>query len=308
VIVATLLVVRTAGGQPASQPASPAPVRLVVSGDAAPGLDPQRIRMRLAAEIGRPVDLTEDRDPALPEVVAESPGQPAVVTVSYRAEANELTVSYARPGGEPLSRTVRPGAGDDPAEVAVLLAGNLVRDQASELLAPVVVAVRAPAAPPADAAAVTVAAPEAPPEADGQSRLPTILRADRVEAIVWGGNLGLLNAGVRLSNPHAYAILALSGHGEDGRYMAGGGLALGTSFTWAPFAAESDIGATFMYGLDHRGYTNTRLVALVREAVACAVGAGVTVFLGVSGALITRFYSSGPDAETGVEVFGGFRL
>jgi hypothetical protein len=116
-----------------------------------------------------------------------------------------------------------------------------------------------------------------------------------------------MNAGLRLSNRQAYAIPAMAAHREDGRYMVGGGLALGTRIPLGLFDGEGDVGATFMYGLDHTGYTKTRLVTRARAAVAYTSSAGVTVFLGVARAFITHFYSA-PENEWGTEVFGGVRL
>src|SRR5262249_29177860 len=141
------------------QSAAAPPFRLVVeatapSSEAPAALDPGKLRSDLERELGRPVVLG-----------AEPAPDAGVVTIAYRAAANELTVIFVAPGREPLTRTASPPAGEDVAALAVLLAGNLMRDQASELLgpppSPVVVPIASGPAPPPE---VSVAAEPAADE------------------------------------------------------------------------------------------------------------------------------------------------
>jgi hypothetical protein len=105
----------------ASVPAE-APVLLVLHGDA---LDGARLEALLEAELGREV------------VLARAPGEAApsaVLTIAHRPAARELAVTWER-GGQTLTRLV--AAPSEQAAVegdAVMLAGNLAREQVATLL------------------------------------------------------------------------------------------------------------------------------------------------------------------------------
>jgi hypothetical protein len=127
---------------PASEPRD-APVLLVVHGDS---LDRPRLEGLLEAELGREVVLG-----------AASAGEPfGVLTIAHRPAAKELAVTWER-GGQTLTRLVAAPAEAGAAETdAVLLAGNLAREQVATLL---------PAAP-------ETLAPERPAPASARDAAP----------------------------------------------------------------------------------------------------------------------------------------
>ncbi len=272
VLVAGVLSARGA----VAQPALAEPLRLTLAGDAVARFDGERTRARLAAETGRPVML-DDRVPR------GASGSAALVTITYRAGENELTVRHAPITGDAVTRTIVVGAGGDALEAAILLAGNLVRDQASELLAaPAAVAdegAAAPAprptditlgtrAPRADDPAMQPAArgPDVIPVAASAGRArtavagvrlaptpppwPSLPPVDRIEAAAWAGNLTLMNIGLRFSGRYVFALVNASAHVENDRRMVGPGMAIGVRYPWRQLAGEADIGTTFLYGLD----------------------------------------------------------
>lgn len=127
----------------AEPPASDASILLLVHGDELPK---ERLRNRVASELGRPVALG-------------GTGSLGVVTVTYRLRAKELAVTWDGPKRTTVSRVVTaPARLDDVVRDAAILAGNLARDEASELIAP-------PAPPPAvpSPTAPSAEAPSAPP-------------------------------------------------------------------------------------------------------------------------------------------------
>ncbi len=98
---------------------------LVVLEIAAGPLDRDRVRAEIARELGAEVVAPED-----PRAAA------AAGTLGVVAKAGSLTVSYRASARAPLVRTVPLPADARQAEsVAVLLAGNLARDEAAELVA-----------------------------------------------------------------------------------------------------------------------------------------------------------------------------
>jgi hypothetical protein len=206
--------------------------------------------------------------------------------------------------------------------MAVLLAGNLMRDQAAELLgpppAPVVAVAPVPAPPPPDAEL------QAQPTEDGAGASERFAGL-RVGGDVWTGTLSLLNVGLRLSGETAYLLLSASGHEEKGRYMAGGGLAVGGHLPlFGPHACEIDLGATYIRGLDslippkqdpnvangsepNLNYTNSRLITRVRVSLVFRVHPLVALFAGTAIAMTTHFYGV-IDNDYGPELFAGVRL
>jgi hypothetical protein len=110
-------------------------------------LDPERVRAALERELGKPVLLSDDESAPLELEVSED---------------GRLSVRYSRSAGPDLVRQVDLPADDERAlEVMALLAGNLTRDEASELIDSLNAA--APAAPAAPAPPPPAAAPEPPP-------------------------------------------------------------------------------------------------------------------------------------------------
>lgn len=155
--VTTVLATHSAHGQES------APLWLVVEPRASK-LDAEAIRRAVEVELGRAVELTSDGAASL-RVTARGN---QTVTVSYRA-ANGVTRS--RTIGVPQDAARR-------AEVIALLAGNLSRDEAAELLAGLAAKASPPAAsePPPDAEPKPeepAPAPEPTPEPKATKREPT---------------------------------------------------------------------------------------------------------------------------------------
>jgi hypothetical protein len=292
-----------AGARETTTPAMP-PVRLVlapVPSGVGPGLALDRLRERLEAELRRPVSVDE-----------RATADADILTVIYLPARQELSICYLPRGGRLVIRTVRaPGTTDEVAALAVLLAGNVARDQTSELLGQPPVPPRPPAAPAPVAAAS--GAPEAEPVLT-QVEKPGLLDRIQRKTLLWSGNLTLMNVGVSFSDGYGYGLVAMAVHVENGARMLGPGLALGARIPLRQIAFQSDVGLSFLYGLDPHlvpgsmfGYTNDRLITRVRSAVAYSVFPGFELFAGVAVALTTHLYHA-PDSEWGQEVFGGFAL
>jgi hypothetical protein len=139
---------------PAAAPAAAEALTLVVSGDGAE-LDPAALRAAIEAEVGGRVVLGGGPPPIA------SPGAGLLTVAVHRTRA-ELEVGYTSERRGTIVRVVEaPAAPADLIRNAAWLAGNLVRDEAGELLGPEVVpAVVPPPLPPpparsAPAAAVT---------------------------------------------------------------------------------------------------------------------------------------------------------
>jgi hypothetical protein len=294
----------------ATAEAKPGPLRLVVAGGSE-ALDPAALRARVEHELGRPVGLGSD---------LVTPSGAGVVTVT--TAGNELTVSYQPPHGEPVTRTIALAADDDVATMAVLLAGNVVRDQVTELLAIPGVPRPAPMSPPAPAAAVRPAPQAIEPEPTHpaatiarRSRLAELMAIDRMEAVMWSGTLSAINVGAQLSTGNAYALVSASGHVHRGGRMLGPGLALGIRIPRGPLAFEIDVGGTFLYGIempdpaaDGSNASNTRIITRLRAAVVYSPHPRVSVFAGVAEALTTMRIDVSPDSSFGPELLGGIRL
>lgn len=122
-------------------------------------LDAEAIRKAVELELKRPVTLALDASEA-------QPGLSALANPDHT-----VTVSYRAPNGLIRTRTI--GLPSDPsrsAEVIALLAGNLTRDEAAELLA--ALPTPAPSAAPASTAP-TASAPPVPTPAPSVAPLPT---------------------------------------------------------------------------------------------------------------------------------------
>lgn len=277
------------------------PLRLLLPNDDPRILEPESLRDQLKTELQRPVLLEEDSG-ATPDT--------AVLTISYNAAGNELTVSYSPREGDPVTRTVSPpGAPKEVEPLAVLLAGNVVRDQASELLAP-------PPSPPI-ATPTRQVVPASPSGADVSSRLFDLTKNVRTDPEVWAANLSLLNVALHLSGRTAYALIGGSFHAENGRHLLGPVLALGAHLP-LPFrrlACESDIGVTYFRAVDSADdvppgtpvYTATRLISRLRAAAVYSLSPHLALFGGATLALTTHFYGVMSN-DFGPELFGGVRL
>ncbi|MBX3234200.1 MAG: hypothetical protein KIT84_40305 [Labilithrix sp.] len=98
-------------------------ILLLVHGDELPK---ERLRDAIAAELKKPVAID-----------AGAGGAGGVVTVTYRAATRELAVTWDGPKRGTVSRVVSAADKvDDVVRDAALLAGNLARDEADELLGP----------------------------------------------------------------------------------------------------------------------------------------------------------------------------
>lgn len=123
--------------------ADEAPILLVVRGDPLPT---EELRTAVARELARPVVLSG----------AAAGG---VVTVTYRASARELAVTWDGPRQGTVSRVVSaPSASSAVARTAAMLAGNLARDEADDLVRPAA-ADAMPATPPETSAPAPAPAP-----------------------------------------------------------------------------------------------------------------------------------------------------
>jgi hypothetical protein len=318
--------VRTAGAQTPVNNSGIRPTRLVVSpfqSAEEPTLTPDRLRADLEAELGRPVllghDVTPDAD---------------VLTIIYRVASKELTVGYVPETGATVVRTLSvAGTVDEITALAVLLAGNVARDQAGELLGPprrpdaIARAAPAPAERPVAPAPASTAPDVVPlPGPTSSASLvleepePTsLLHEVRIRAVVWAGNLSLMNIGVSVSDRYAYALLSASGHVERGRSMAGPGLAVGARIPMRSVWLQSDFGTTYLYGLDaifppppapldSAGYyTNDRLVTRVRSALVFSPFQHLELFAGFAYALTTHLTGVVYN-QWGSEIFGGIQL
>jgi len=153
--------------QPGASDATGAPAFTVDVDSDAEGVlaDREAIAAELASELGAEVRLT----------VAERPSR-AAITIRYRAASRSLTVRASHEGGRVVERTVPAEA--DPKAVrreAILLAGNLARDEARELLDALAARARTARPVPARASSPTEASPaaappvpKAPPRDDGE--------------------------------------------------------------------------------------------------------------------------------------------
>src|SRR5689334_9230638 len=144
VFVALLLDVSTALGAPHD----PRPSGIALRTDGAAELDEPGLRLALQSTLG--VAVSEPR---------RERGEDLATVVVRRHSSGSVTIVFVRPDGREVERTLDlPADRGLATETIALAAGNLVRDEAAEL-----VAALAPPPPPAPAA---IAPTEAPPEAD----------------------------------------------------------------------------------------------------------------------------------------------
>jgi len=115
--------------------------------------------------------------PVVPASTPESAGARGMLTVTYRAQTKELVVSYSDAARGTVTRVVpAPERAADVSGVAALVAGNLIRDQASELLHAGVGAALAPLHPaPAPVASIALPRPS-PGEAPRPAPPPAMHR------------------------------------------------------------------------------------------------------------------------------------
>ncbi|HMJ14556.1 MAG TPA: hypothetical protein VK524_24255, partial [Polyangiaceae bacterium] len=134
--------------------AEPSPlVVLVAPGQSRP--DPEAVRREIARELGW--------------VVIDAPASNARGTLSLRIEARTVSAHYAASDGRELSRSL--DLPDDEAQrlqVIAWLAGNLARDEASQVAA----ALKPPAAPEPPAATTTPPVSDGPPKPAAETAVP----------------------------------------------------------------------------------------------------------------------------------------
>ena len=281
------------------------PLRLVLQSDGPGILDAQTVRAMVEAELGRPTFL--DRQ-------AATAGDGPTLTIVYRSAGNELTVSYLVPPGEPVIRTVSaPATGAEVAPLAVLLAGNVARDQTTELL-------DVPASrpePTADLAPPVEVSTGTSSHGDLSARL--LWLAKRTRPLVWTETLSLLNLGAEVGWRSFYAQLGASYHPDDGygRALVGPAVAVGARrpLPNLPLAGEADLAFIYFRGIGAPDapspytvvYTATRLVSRLRVALVYTARPRLDVFAGAALSLTTHFYEV-PSNDFGPELFGGIRL
>jgi hypothetical protein len=311
------LLVALGRGALGEEAATPPSLRLVLRSEGPGILEAQSLRGMLEAELGRRVFLDGDAAPA---------ADGGTLTITTHAAGNELTVSYLPPAGEPVTRTVSaPQAREEVAPLAVLLAGNLARDQTTELLD---VPARRPERIAEGAATATAVEAHAgtPPDAGLSARLVAL--GKRAHPLVWAESLSVLNVGAELAGRTFYAQLGAAYHPDDGygRALVGPTAAVGARFPLRklPFSVESDIGFIYFRGLgsadvappasyvssgapDAVVYTATRLISRLRVALVYNVRPRLDLFAGAALALTTHFYEV-PSNDFGPELFGGIRL
>ena len=290
-------------------------IRLVLS--AAPAasagpLAPERLRADLATELQRLIAGGDD---------ANGSSGADVLTIAWAADRHALTVDYQPAAGARVTRTVEiVGSDAEVAAMALLLAGNVARDQAAELLGP---PPRRPAAPAPEPA------PLAPHLPDRDVALATIARRNvvtddaepgpllkrlRIRSVAWTATHSLFNVALRASDRLTYAQLGLSAHREAGRAMVGPGLTVGVRIPLGRLACDSDIGVAYLNGVDelptqtHSGYTNNRIVTRGRSALVFSPGFDIELFAGFGYTLTTHFYGAPATNAWGPELFAGVQL
>lgn len=192
----------TSGAESAAAP----PYTLDVDSDAPDAISFEALAERIASDLGAPVTR--------PGAIAPSR---AAIAIQYRH--GELAVRAVHPGGRVLERTVK-AEGDDTVvqREAVLLAGNLARDEAREILAGL--ESRRPSPPPTE--------PAPSPSAPAASRPPS-LPADEGEAVVTAAFVYPMATNSYRPNITSWVDLSLL-YGRVGRVRA---LQLGGVVTYA---------------------------------------------------------------------------
>jgi hypothetical protein len=133
-------------------------ILLLVHGDELPR---ERLRDLVAKELNKPVTLS----------AGQAGGASAgVVTVTYRQAAKELAVTWDGPKHGTVSRVISaPAKVDDVLRDAAILAGNLARDEADELVAP---------PPPLPSTETPPPPPPLPPPATEPAPAPVVVRSE----------------------------------------------------------------------------------------------------------------------------------
>lgn len=197
--------------------ASVPPYTLAVDSDEPDVLSFDALAARIASDLGGAV--------AAPGTSAPSR---AAIAVRYRADDRTLTVRATHAGGRVLERTVR--AEGDPADVqreAALLAGNLARDEARELLDELTARPEPPEpAPPPPAAKPPPPAPPPPPPSPSASPPPS-----RTDGEVLASVALVYPLATNLGHPRVASWFDLSlGYGRVGGVKA---VQLGAAATYA---------------------------------------------------------------------------
>lgn len=268
----------TSGAESAAAP----PYTLEVDSDAPDAISFESLAGRIGSDLGAPVTRSG--------AVAASR---AAISIRYRG--GELTVRAVHPGGGVLERTVKP-QGDDVAvqREAVLLAGNLARDEAREILAGL--EPRLPTRPttePAPSPSAPAAAPTPPTADEGEAIVtaaffypwatnvfrPNITswvdlsllygRVGRVRALQLGGVVTYASrdvTGVQLAGTGAVTRGSLSGVQFGGAASFAGGRVEGTQL-----AGAASIAAEGVSGLQLAGAVNVALGSVKGAALSGAV-------------------------------------
>ena len=146
IVLALALTAALLGPAPAQAASAPSFVKLVLHGDPLPATV---LADRLGRELGSQVS-TDDADPAVSS---------GVVTVTLHAADHELIISFSSPNGATITRSIPARERvEDIVDDAVLLAGNLARDESDDIVGPP--AALAPAPAPAPPTPETVPRPE----------------------------------------------------------------------------------------------------------------------------------------------------
>lgn len=203
---------------------SPAAVREVVVVAAGAGaVDGVRLRKAIGDELG--VDAVAPGDP-------RAPLARGTIEISTDEAARSLVVSYREKNGTPIVRRIdRPGDDDATLRAAVLLAGNLARDEASELAE--MLRKKAPAPE-------VVAASAADPELESDADFPRDPESERDlermgQTLVWYTShkrtlretFAWTAGGVGFAMAIGGLVLSLSNEGNAGSALTGAGLGVG---------------------------------------------------------------------------------
>jgi hypothetical protein len=265
--------------------AAPLDVRLALGQRS---LDRERVRAALERELGKPVALS-DADSA-----------PLVLSVGADGR---LTARYSRPAEPELVRQVDLPADDERAvEVIALLAGNLTRDEASELIDALNAEAPPPEAPPAPPAPL----PPPPPPARTYETSPSV-------------NLSLFHPLTVVSNSeeHEFALElglaygnvgAISGFGaEFGVLHIGGPLnGVGLGMFWTKVGGPIDgVSASLGVAQGNGGVAGAQLAGLVALQKGKVDGAQLAVGVAIAQDVVGMQGSAGLSVAKSLQGFQG---
>ncbi len=273
------------GGQ---EPARGATVTVAVYSDSE-GLEAEALRAAIGAELGvRAVEPTHAGPAAL------SIGK---LTTAWRPSRGELAVTFDDPRGRVVTRIVpAPATAEEGLRTAVMLAGNLVRDQAPSMPStpPPIVRKPSPSPPPQVLAAPAAPAPRSAPAS-------SVTWTGGVHPVAWVDNELAISVGVKLAARRTYVQLnasyvptpdARNNLSPQGAY--GAGLRLGLRPRIGGLFVDLDAGATALrsaatptvfsrdYGI-HGEMTSAVLVAhLARALVGIELARHMSLLAGVA--------------------------